>query len=301
MSSEPTHQLDANKTLTDNFFMETTYKKRLPSFHQIEQELNHSEIYQQAIAQWQNLTGTPAESAKMLIDAIAKETMRLTFHLSFNPDEALESDTPVAPPQETQPERPHKRMNFPRLTQKAKPQNKTLADSRAESCRQIGRAIAQARIAQNLSLEKIYIRTLIPVCHLRALEEGNLDELPEDVYLRGFIRQVGNVLGLNGVALAATLPEAPSSVVPSWYRASSPSIDMRVTPLHLYLGYTALIAGAVGGLSWLSQHNEMSASVQPDIPNPVTPSWQEQDRQNLEIQVSEQATANVVPPETLSN
>lgn len=281
--------------------MEMTDKKRLPSFDQIEQELNHSEVYQQAIAQWQNLTGTPTEAAKTLIQAIAKETMRLTLHHSFNPDEALASDPPAAPPPETQPERPHKRMNFSRLTHKSKPNPKTLAESRAESCRQIGRAIAQARLAQNLSLEKIHVRTLIPIVHIRALEEGNLDKLPEDVYLRGFIRQVGNFLGLNGVALAASLPEAQSSVVPSWYHASSASINMRVTPLHLYLGYTALIAGAVGGLSWLSQHNEMNASVQPDLPNPVTPSWQDQDRQNLENQASEQAAANVVPPETLSN
>jgi len=301
MSNKLTSPLDANTTLTDNSLMETTYKKRLPSFQQIEQELSHSEVYQQAIAQWQHFTGTPTDTAKTLIDAIAKETMRVTFHLSFSPDEALETDSRAVPPQKAQPKQPRKQVRLSSLRQKAKPKNKNLAESRAASCHQIGRTIANARRAQNLSLEQIHVRTLIPLCNLRAIEEGNLDELPEDVYLRGFIRQVGNVLGLNGTALAATLPEVQSSVVPSWYRASSPSINMKMTSLHLYLGYTALVAGAVGGLSWLSQHNEMNASVQPDLPNPVTPSWQEQDRQNLETQASEQAAANVVPPETLNN
>lgn len=281
--------------------MDTTYKKRLPSFEQIEQELSHSEIYQQAIAQWQHLTGTTTEAAQTLIQAIAKETMRVAFHLSFSSDEALDNDSTPEPPQEPQPEPPRKRITLSRLTHKPKPKNKTLAESRAESCRQIGQAIAQARLAQNLSLEQVHVRTLIPVCHLRALEEGNLDELPEDVYLRGFIRQVGNVLGLNGVTLAASLPEAQSSVVPSWYRPTSTPVSMKVTPLHLYLGYTALVAGAVGGLSWMSQQNEMNASVFPDVPDSITPSWQDQDRQNLEAQVSEQAAVNVVPPETLNN
>ncbi|MEC4867952.1 MAG: helix-turn-helix domain-containing protein, partial [Jaaginema sp. PMC 1078.18] len=186
---------------------------------------------------------------------------------------------------------------------KAKPKSPELAVSRAEQCRQIGSAIANARMTQNLSLEQVHVRTLIPVCHLRALEAGNLDELPEDVYLRGFIRQIGNVLGLNGVKLAASLSEAHSSVVPSWYRApkSSLRIGMQVSPVHLYLGYTALVAGTVGGLSLMSDYHAMNASIQPDLPDAANPSTRDLENTQIKATTSEQAAANVVPPETMNN
>ncbi|MEC4807242.1 MAG: hypothetical protein SAJ72_23670, partial [Jaaginema sp. PMC 1080.18] len=72
--------------------METTHTKFLPSFGEVEQELNNSEVYQQAIAKVASLTGTTVETAKSLLNEIAKETMRVTFHLSF----ASEAPNPAA-------------------------------------------------------------------------------------------------------------------------------------------------------------------------------------------------------------
>lgn len=53
---------------------------------------------------------------------------------------------------------------------------------------------------------------------MEAIENGNWELLPEDVFVRGFIRLMGNALGFNGTALAASLPapEPTKSVLPSW-------------------------------------------------------------------------------------
>lgn len=92
---------------------------------------------------------------------------------------------------------------------------------------------------------------------MEAVENANLDILPEDILIRGFIRVMANALGLNGTILANSLPvlNQSKSVLPSWYQSkNSPGqLNLEIGPLHLYVGYTALVAGAVGGLSLISQ------------------------------------------------
>jgi cytoskeleton protein RodZ len=297
-------QARACRSVTEDSLMEMTHKKLLPSFSQIEGELSESEIYQQAIAEFQSLTGETLETAKTLINSVAKETMRVAFHLAFEQDANLSpeaANVPIQPIEAVQ-EKPHqsrKRLSMSRFVHGQESQNQDLASARVERCRQIGSAIAAERAAKGLSLEQMYTRTLVPTYHIQALEAGNVDELPEDVYLRSFIRQLGNALGLNGIALAASLPEAKMSVVPSWYRDSGSRKPVQITSTHLYLGYTALLAGTIGGLSWMSHQSAINASIEPDRPAPMNPSSK---ATHLEAETSsEQAVANVVPPETMNN
>jgi len=44
---------------------------------------------------------------------------------------------------------------------------------------------------------------------IRAIEAGNLKELPEGVYIRGFLRRYADALGLDGHALASEFPLEP--------------------------------------------------------------------------------------------
>jgi hypothetical protein len=76
--------------------------------------------------------------------------------------------------------------------------------------------------------------------------------LPEDIYVRGFIRQIGDALDLNGAAIANLIPliDTVMNPVPSWYH-EQPSGDLH--HLHLYVGYTALIAGTMGSLVLMNQ------------------------------------------------
>ncbi|MBU6450260.1 MAG: DUF4115 domain-containing protein [Cyanobacteria bacterium REEB67] len=70
------------------------------------------------------------------------------------------------------------------------------------SLEQIGQKLKATREGQSLSLGQIYDRTKIPPNHLEAIESGIADDLPETVYVAGFIKRYGDLLGLNGQSLA---------------------------------------------------------------------------------------------------
>ncbi|MBW4475947.1 MAG: helix-turn-helix domain-containing protein [Tolypothrix brevis GSE-NOS-MK-07-07A] len=157
------------------------------------------------------------------------------------------------------------------------------AEQRIETLRQIGEQLRQARFAQGLSLVQLNAYTHVPIHHMEAIENGNLELLPEDVYLRGFIRVMGNALGLNGTTLIAALPvpEITKAILPisSRLKNSSPGLGLDVRPVHLYVGYTALVAGAVGGLSFMSQQANTERAL---IPDEVTPSSASKSSQRME-------------------
>jgi len=69
------------------------------------------------------------------------------------------------------------------------------------------------------------------------------------------------------------LPKPAENPIPSMYLSVSDSESaegFQMRPVHLYIGYTALMAGAVGGLGWLSQQPLMPGA-QAVPQTPVTP------------------------------
>ena len=69
----------------------------------------------------------------------------------------------------------------------------------------VSEQLRQARLAQNLSIERLAEITKIRGDHLRALEEGNYDVFPAPVYIRGFVRTYAKVLKLDGSQIVAEL------------------------------------------------------------------------------------------------
>lgn len=109
---------------------------------------------------------------------------------------------------------------------------------------QIGDYLHQVRDAQLLSLEQVATQTMIQARLLRALEKADFSQLPEPIYIRGFIKRYAEALGLDGSEIANGFPVEINSqaITPSW----QPSTHLR--PTHLWLAYTLLIMVAVGGL-----------------------------------------------------
>jgi cytoskeleton protein RodZ len=184
-----------------------------------------------------------------------------------------------------------------------------LTEKRSESLQEIGKQLRTARELRGLSLTDLNTYTHIQIHLMEAIENGKWDELPEDVYVRGFIRMMANSLGLNGTNLAASLPqpEVVKTVLPSWYEAGKKSsgFDFQVNPMHLYLGYTVLVAGAVGGLSLMSNQANSNKLVNP---NPNTSSSLSDSHRNQEpnnkpgLQSNSQGVKvgnDIAPPETL--
>ncbi|MEA5565316.1 helix-turn-helix domain-containing protein [Anabaena sp. UHCC 0399] len=286
---------------------------------QIEAELHSSEIYRRIVARLQILLGDAGEQAKVLCKAVGREAIGLAFQQFAQQDSEEDNteiaanikpenssalfncQTQVALTSETTSintgvsiatdrESTTNTHNNPvtRLSQWLHPNNKSskaelakqMAEQhRLETMRQIGWQLKQARESQYLSVEQLQVYTHISVPQMEAVENANFEFLPEDVCLRGFIRVMGNALGINGTILAASLPTPGTvkSILPSLYQPQKDALNLRleIRPLHLYLGYTALIAGAVGGLSHLSQPSTTNSLVNSPVPS-VSQSLQHQ-------------------------
>jgi len=58
-----------------------------------------------------------------------------------------------------------------------------------------GSYLKSERELRGVTLDELYSKTKIPVRHLRALENNQFDELPEEVFIKGYIRSVAKVIG----------------------------------------------------------------------------------------------------------
>ncbi|MCT7956985.1 helix-turn-helix domain-containing protein [Laspinema palackyanum] len=157
--------------------------------------------------------------------------------------------SPLSSPARINPFQRHKKQ------QQAQQQAQIIARQQqwADRLTQIGQELQAARCDLGLSILDLHQQTLVPCRHIEAIENGFLSKLPEDVYVRSFIHKIGDVLGLDGAKMANCLPVPPKQTapIPSWHHRDF-SLEFSVSPLHLYVGYTALMAGAIGGLGWLN-------------------------------------------------
>jgi hypothetical protein len=139
-----------------------------------------------------------------------------------------------------------------------------------ETLGQLGQELQQRREQQGLSREELYNRTHIPHYQIRALETGALEKLPQDIYVRGFIRRLGDALGLDGSALADSLPERnPIETVVGATRPSKFTFSLSLSPIHLYLVYGVILVSAILGLSVPKTHNASISPSNPALSHPV--------------------------------
>ncbi|MEB3233379.1 MAG: helix-turn-helix domain-containing protein, partial [Leptolyngbyaceae bacterium] len=118
--------------------------------------------------------------------------------------------------------------------------------SQSERLIQIGTYLQQVREDQGLSIEQVATKTMIAARHIRAIEAGTMNVLPEAVYVRGFIKRYAEVLGLDGTEISTAFPLATDEPAfkPTWQ--NSDVAQLRQT--HLYLAYVTLNTLAVIGL-----------------------------------------------------
>lgn len=162
---------------------------------------------------------------------------------------------------------------------------KDLVDKLAE----IGSQLRQVREQKLISIEQVAATTLIRPGLLRAIENGKLEHLPEPVYIQGFIRRFGDVLGLDGIELASSFPtkQVTQPTKPNWKQL--PTTPLR--PVHLYLLYIVLIVAAVSGLSYFVNRSTNKAGTPSTSVEPATPTKQEVKRQPESPQAKTPQTA----------
>ncbi|NJM56227.1 MAG: hypothetical protein HC857_00495 [Synechococcales cyanobacterium RU_4_20] len=143
-----------------------------------------------------------------------------------------------------------------------------LAPTWDEVVAQLGREIKLLREAQSMTLQQIHAQTKVPLYHLRALESGQVRGLPEPIFVRGFLTRICEVLGENGSVLLAELPDLePVSMRLAIEAQASSQAGLELGAGHLYLAYATLLAGAVGGLAWVGNHETRPATALPEEVN----------------------------------
>jgi cytoskeleton protein RodZ len=133
---------------------------------------------------------------------------------------------------------------------------------RDDQLQKLGEQIKRARLARSMSLAQLHSKTLVPVHQIQALEAGQGAHFPEDIYLRGFVQRICKALEIDSSSLLASLakPDPEKAILPTWYHPPTKAIGIRglaVQPVHLYVGYAALMAG---GLFWLSRQSAPPAA-----------------------------------------
>ncbi len=144
---------------------------------------------------------------------------------------------------------------------------KGLSAIQVEQLQQIGDYLRQVREAQSVSLEKVAKDTFIPLRLLNALEVGEVERLPEPIYIKGFIRRYADVLELDGAEIAdafdanapvanpvpAPAPSAPAiapSSVPMSERQASDPVRTGSLSGWSYLVAGIAVLGGLGTLAW---------------------------------------------------
>ena len=88
-----------------------------------------------------------------------------------------------------------------------------------EQLEQIADYLHDQRQRQSVSLDKVAQETFIPLRLLQALENKEIDRLPEPVYIKGFIRRYGDAIGLDGSEIADAFPIEPAPIVQEFSEA----------------------------------------------------------------------------------
>lgn len=155
---------------------------------------------------------------------------------------------------------------------------------RAEKLAEIGAQLRQFREQHSISLEKVALVTMIRRNLLQAIEEGQLDQLPEPVYTQGLIKRYAEAMGLDGAQFADFFPIEPAPR--SLSKVSWQDLP-QLRPMHLYLFYTFLIIFSVNGLS----HLMGSSTTAKNVTSTADTAQQEQERSRL-VAESLNATKN---------
>ena len=127
----------------------------------------------------------------------------------------------------------------------------------------VSNMLKEARLAKGLSIEQAEAATSIRKLYLEAVENGEFDKIPGDVFTKGIIRTYGNFLGLNGPDLV-NIYKAQNSGLTKEAVAPQPirmvekiSVSPQIKPERVssgnWLSYVlvlALVIIVAGGIAW---------------------------------------------------
>ncbi|MBW4592051.1 MAG: DUF4115 domain-containing protein [Brasilonema angustatum HA4187-MV1] len=149
---------------------------------------------------------------------------------------------------------------------------KLLNKDQEEQLAEIVAHLRKVREERSVRLEELAAYTRIRPAILQAMEEGRFEELPESIYVQGFIRHYGDAIGLDGAALAQSV--ANICLTPEESNHDNQVVDEKPTIyIPLFVPYVLLLAVASLGLFYLLNPQR---SVQSSSQNNLSPLAAEQ-------------------------
>ncbi|MBD2364979.1 helix-turn-helix domain-containing protein [Anabaena minutissima FACHB-250] len=171
----------------------------------------------------------------------------------------------------------------------------SIEQQRVEKLTEMGAQLWASRQEKGLSLEEMVGLTKIPRRLLQAIEEGNIDDLPEPIYIQGLIRQFADALGFKGGEFASQFPVNFQTVnTPQVNPNQSISMGL-LRPIHLYLLYIFLIISSVSSLSHVLNNAALRANgsdPKQKNQNTVVKNQPTQSQQSKTLPISDRLTIN---------
>jgi len=120
-----------------------------------------------------------------------------------------------------------------------------LNEAQEQQLKEISKYLLQVREEKGIRIEEVAAKTNIRLYFLQALDKGKFSELPEPVYVQGFIRRYADILGLDGQALAKSFNTTTAPVTQEYHHEETEYVEKRQNiRIPLFVPFIMLIAGA---------------------------------------------------------
>jgi len=116
--------------------------------------------------------------------------------------------------------------------------------------KQIGKELKEVREEKGISLDEVAEKTKIQTRFLKAIENGNWEDLPEEVYLRGFLRTYAEALGLDGKEFVESYNRSLNQDIPPSLPEEDEEEESSSQFLLLMIIIILIGLGVIGVLAW---------------------------------------------------
>jgi len=141
----------------------------------------------------------------------------------------------------------------------------------------VGELLRSEREKKGLSVKDIEAAISIRVLYIDAIEEGNYDIVPGEVYLKGFIRNYANYLGLDGQKVIETYRQAQMPIVTET-SIDTPTVEepkvrkIKKKKSNYLIEAVIILLCVVGGAWWLlGSSNNTGKEPQNNLQTQTTP------------------------------
>ncbi|RXF75767.1 helix-turn-helix domain-containing protein, partial [Desulfovibrio sp. DS-1] len=141
--------------------------------------------------------------------------------------------------------------------------------------KELGIALREAREAKGLDIDDVAIRIKVSARVLRAIEDGQQDQLPHSVYARGFIKSYATVLGVDNDLVMRVVDETypfevPEDLLPEAVVAQPQARGRTGLSLVVLALVLLTLLAALGGVWYYRQQASREADL-PKVAQPAQP------------------------------